>query len=194
MSATDKSWGKFLNPATLRTNLIAISLFITAFETFKASVIAKPESFFCIGFDENGLTISERYRSEVLSLSKSKLYASLLWLLDIEAIEQADIDAFNLVRAHRNELAHEPFAFLATHGRELDLSHFQTLLDLLRKIEKWWFLNVELATDPEMLPDGADPEEVIPGPIWSLQLLLDIALGNEPSEGYYYDGFMRNKA
>ncbi len=64
---------------------------------------------------------------------------------------------------------------------------------LLTKIEKWWFVNFELSIDPDMLPEGANPDEVIPGPIWSLQLMLDISLGNEPEEGYYYTAFKQAK-
>jgi hypothetical protein len=194
MSAADKSWEKFLHPGTLRTNLIAISLFITAYETFKARVIEKPETFFCDGFDENGLIISNSYQAEVLSKNKNKLYASLLWLKEQGGIEQSDIEEFDAVRVHRNELAHEPLTFLASHGRDFDISKFHTLVALLTKIEKWWVSYFELAVNPEMLPDGADPGEIVPGPIWSLQLLLDIALGNEPEEGYYYNAYMQRKA
>ena len=48
-----------------------------------------------------------------------------------------------------------------------------------------------MAINPEMVPDDVDPDEVIAGPIWSLQLMLDIALGNEPEEGYYYNEFTK---
>src|SRR5690348_3094171 len=194
MSPTDKSWEKFLHPETLRTNLIAISLFITAYETFKARVIEKPATFFCDGFDEHGPILGESYRSEVLSKNKSKLYASLLWIKEQGGVDQSDIDVFDSIRRHRNELAHEPLAFLASHGRDLDTSTFQLLVALLAKIEKWWVVYFELAINPEMLPDGANPDEIIPGPIWSLQLLLDVALGNEPEEGYYYRAFIQRRA
>lgn len=194
MSATDKSWEKFLHPETLRTNLIATSLFITAYETFKARVVEKPAAFFCNGFDEHGPILCESYRSEVLTKNKSKLYASLLWLKEKGGIDQSDIEDFDSIRRHRNELAHEPLAFLASHERNLDVSKFQLLVALLAKIEKWWIVYFELPINPEMLPDGGSPDEIIPGPIWSLQLLLDIALGNEPEEGYYYHAFMQREA
>jgi len=194
MTDTDKSWEKFLHPETLRTNLISISLFITAFEIFKARVIEKPETFFCNGYDENGPIISSKYTSDVLSKNKSKLYASLLWLKEMDAIEQSDIDLFDSIRKHRNEVAHEPLEFIALHTRDFDISKFQSLIALLRKIEVWWLINFEVAIDPDMLPEGADTNGIIPGPIWSLQLMLDIALGNEPEEGYYYNSFMQRKA
>lgn len=193
MAASSKSWEKFLHPETLRTNLIAISLFITAFETFKARVVEKPKTFFFDGIDENGIVVSANYRTEVLSRDKSPLYASLLWIKEQGGLVQSDLDDFDSIRRHRNELAHEPLAFLASHEREFDPTKFQLLVSLLVKIEHWWFSYFELAVNPEILPPGANIDEVVPGPVWSLQLLLDIALGNEPEEGYYYNEFMQRK-
>jgi len=193
MTDSNESWEKFLHPETLKNNLIAISLFITAFEMFKDRIVEKPEAFFTNGFDEDGFIIDERYKTEVLALSKSKLYASLLWLKKMEAIGLTDIVIFDSIRQHRNEVAHEPMVFLANAKRNFDFSKFRDLITLLTKIEKWWFLNFELSIDPDMLPEGANPDEVIPGPIWSLQLMLDIALGNELEQGYYYKVFAQTK-
>lgn len=53
MNTSQASWEKFLHPETLKGNLIAISLFITAFENFKDRVIEKPETFFSNGFNES---------------------------------------------------------------------------------------------------------------------------------------------
>lgn len=194
MTANDKSWKKFLCPKTLRKNLIASSLFITAFETFKTCVIEKPEIFFSNGFNERGVILGESYQSEVLGKNRSKLYASLIWIEEQGAIDKDDIDAFDSIREHRNELVHEPLAFVSSHERNLDLSKFTLLVDLFSKIEKWWFVYFEFALNPEMLPDGVNPDDVFSGPVLSLQLLLDIALGNEPEEGFYYNAFMQNKA
>lgn len=191
MSKTEDSWKKFLHPETLRGNLISIALFISAYEMFKESVIEKPKTFFSDGFDKNGPILSESYTQEILSKSKSPIYASLLWFKESDAIEDEDISKFENIKKHRNELAHELLAFVADSTRNLDNSKFTDLVDLLTKIEKWWFINFELGINPDMLPEGADPNEVIPGPIWSLQLMYDIALGNEPEEGIYYRNYMQ---
>lgn len=193
MADTNKSWEKFLNPEALKGNLIAISLFITAFEYFKENIIAKPEAFFTDSFDESGKNLDAKYSTDVLSKSKSKIFASLLWLKEVGAIEQSDIEIFDSIRRHRNEVAHEPMDFLANSERNLDVSMFQRLIELLIKIEKWWFINFELAIDPDMLPEGANPDDVIAGPVWSLQLMLDIALGNEPESGHYYNAFKQER-
>ncbi len=189
MEESRKSWEKFLQPETLRGNLIAISLYISAFEMFKGQIIEKPKTFFSDGFDQNGLIINEQYKSEVLSKSKSPFYASLLWFKEMEAIDDVDIEIFDGIRKHRNEVAHEIINFISDAKRNLDIKKFQELIALLSKIEKWWLINFEIAIDPHMVPNDVDPDEVIPGPIWSLQLMLDIALGNEPEEGYYYNEF-----
>jgi hypothetical protein len=180
------SWEKFLHPETLRANLLAISLFVAAFEKFKECVIEKPEAFFCDGFNKNGFIISERYKTEVLPRSKSPLHASLLWFKEMGAIDDSDIQAFDEIKSHRNEVIHELMDFLVDANRNFDPAKFKALVDLFGKIEKWWLINFEMAIDPEFLPDGATPEDVIPGVLMSLQLMLDIASGNEPQEGYYY--------
>lgn len=191
MNESTKSWEKFLHPESLKGNLIAISLFISAFEMFKDRVTEKPETFFSDGFDENGLIINDQYKSEVLSKSKSPLFASLLWFKEMGAIDDKDIETFDGIRKHRNEVTHELMSFLSDAERNMDAEKFQELVSLLSKIEKWWLINFEMAIDPDMVPDDVDPDEVIPGPIWSLQLMLDIALGNEPEEGYYYNEFTK---
>ncbi len=166
--------------------MLAISLFVAAFEKFKECVIEKPETLFCDGFNKGGFIISEKYKTEVLSKSKSALYASLLWFKEMGAIDDSDMQAFDEIKSHRNKVIHELMDFLADTNRNFDHTKFKALVDLFGKIEKWWLINFEMAIDPEFLPEGATPEDVIPGVLMSLQLMLDIALGNEPQEGYYY--------
>jgi hypothetical protein len=191
MEESRKSWEKFLHPEILRGNLIAISLFISAFEMFKEQIIKKPKTFFLDGFDQNGLIINKPYKSEVLSKSKSPLYASLLWFKEVGAIDDEDIDTFDGIRKHRNEVTHEIISFISDAKKNLDIEKFQKLIALLSKIEKWWLLNFEMAINPDMVPSDINPDEVIPGPVWSLQLMLEIALGNEPEDGYYYNEFFK---
>ncbi len=194
MATSTESWEKFLHPDTLKSNLLAISLFITAFENFKESVISKPISFFCNGFDENGYIVDKEHETAVLSLAKNKLSATLLWLKELEAIDHSDITKFNGIRKHRNEVAHETMAFLADADRDFDVTKFHDLIELFKKIETWWLIYFEASINPDLLPEGTDPNEVVSSSIWSLQLMLDIALGNEPEAGYYLKAFKEKAA
>jgi hypothetical protein len=187
-----QSWERFLNPESLRANLVAGSLFIAAFEMLKSSIIDRIRDFFSTGFNQSGPIIDEKYKTAVLSLNKSALYASLEWLKNMDAINDKDIEEFEKIKRCRNEIAHEFVNFLSA-GPTIDpLPLFPTMTALLSKIEKWWILNVEIPTNPDF--DGKDIYEngIIPGPIMTLRLLTDIALGSEEESKYYYK-FIKEK-
>ena len=107
------SWAKFLNPEILKSNLIAASLFLAAFEMLRSSVISPIRDFFSCGFDQNGPIVDPKYETKVLSLDKSPLRASLLWLKDMDVISLDDMLIVDRIREHRNQLAHELMKFVA---------------------------------------------------------------------------------
>jgi len=186
------SWERTLHPETLKTNIITASIFSMAFEMLKSSIIEKIEGFFTNGFDENGMIVSPEYKEKVLSLNRSPLYASLKWLQDMGAIDDEDLKRFEHIKRCRNTLAHEMLTF-ASSGVDFDVAEsFEKMVGLLRKIEIWWFENLEMAIDPEAYPEDLDLEQVIPGPVWSLQMLIDVALGPEEEARKYYDHFFAN--
>lgn len=71
--SVEKQWENFLTPAVTPERLIAVSLYITAYEVLKESIIGRIKDFYCIGFDAEGLTISPNYQKNVLSLNKRVL-------------------------------------------------------------------------------------------------------------------------
>jgi hypothetical protein len=186
------SWERALHPETLKTNIITASIFSMAFEMLKRSIIEKIEGFFTNGFDENGMIVSPEYKEKVLSLNRSPLYASLKWLQDMGAIGDEDLEKFEHIKRCRNTLSHEMLTF-ASSGVDFDVAEaFEEMVGLLRKIEIWWFENFEMAIDPDAYPEDLDLEQVIPGPVWSLQMLIDVALGPEEEARKYYDHFVAN--
>lgn len=190
---TNHSWERFLNPESLRANLIVGSLFITAFEMLKDSMIDHIKSFFSTGFNQSGLIIGEKYKTEVLSLNRSPLYASMEWLKKMSVIDDNDIKEFEKIKKCRNELAHEFANYLST-GPVIDpLPIFPSMIELLSKIEKWWIINVEIPTNPDMDGKEIEEEDIIPGPIMTMRLLIDIALGSEEESKYYFNEFMKRK-
>ncbi|MGM0589440.1 MAG: hypothetical protein ACQETE_13545 [Bacteroidota bacterium] len=190
MSDSKKSWEKFLNPESLKSNLIYISLFITSFELFKDRVKELPLNFFAKEYDQNGPKESKKYKNEVKSRSNYLTEASLLWLAELGAIEKEDIDAYHKIRKHRNECVHDLNKFLAEVDKEFDANLFAELIELFAKIEKWWIVEIDIPTNPfHSSPRPTENDEVIPGSVIMLQLIHDIATGNEPEEGYYYEKF-----
>lgn len=185
-----QSWEEFLNPEVTRPRLIAASIYIAGFEALKDSVVGRIRDFFWTGFDESGDKIDPKYQSDVLARNRSPSYASLEWLKEMHAIDDGDLAAFDRVKACRNTLAHKLFSTLGSEGLPPDFEQcFNDMVALLRKIEVWWITNVEIPTNPDY--DGQDIDEggIVPGPVMSIQLLWDIALGDDERSRFYYNEF-----
>jgi len=186
-----ESWERFLNPESLRGNLILASLYIATFEILKNSIIGRIKDFYSAGFDENGKIIDHRYESEVLTKNRSLVYASLMWLKDSNVINDEDIALFNRVKEFRNAVAHE-IARMLSEGLPSEFpERFSEMGHLLNKIEIWWIINVEITTDPNLFDQGIEESEIIPGPIASLKMMINIALGSEDEAKAYYDEFIK---
>jgi hypothetical protein len=133
----------------------------------------------------------ENYKQKVLSRNRSPLYASLDWLKESGAITEEDIESLNEIKDCRNQLAHDLLEGL-TKNNVPDLeSRFSSMLELLHKIEVWWIVNVELATNPDFYDKEVDENEILTGPVMMLKILIDVALGDEKESSYYYNEFLR---
>jgi len=187
------SWERFLKPENLKNNMIILSFFVTSYEILKDSIIERIRSFYTNGFDEEGRIIGNKYCTEVMSLNRSPLYASLEWLKKMEAIDENDIKQFNEIKDCRNELVHGIVNYL-TKGSNIDpISLFPKIISLLEKIEKWWILNVEIEINPDLNDKEIDEKGIVPGTVITLRVLADIALGNEKEANHYFDNFEKQK-
>jgi hypothetical protein len=196
-----ESWERFLNPDELRPTLMLSSIYISTFEILKDVIISRIKDFYWHGFNESGDIIDPKYQSDVLAKNSSPLYASLLWLKEAEAITDSDIELFNQIKKRRNDIAHEMFRMLS-EGLPVDFAErFNDMVSLISKIEKWWIINVELETGPIVLDsedklvevniDDIDLDGIIPGPIASLRMLIDIAIGTDEQSRYYFNEFIK---
>jgi hypothetical protein len=188
-------WERFLNPKELRPNLILASLYIAAFEILKKSIIERIRDFYITGFDENGWIIAPEYLQQVLSKDKSTTYASLKWLLESQAINDDDIEKFNKVKECRNLLVHEITKFLSKGLPPEFPICFNSMVTLLDKIERWWIINVEIPLNSDLAEkaEGIDENGIVPGPILSLRLMVNVALGSDENANDYLNEFKKNK-
>ncbi len=135
MNYSTRKLEDFLNPEVLRTKLITASMYLTAFELLKDGIIDRVKAFYITGFDENETEVSTAYNTEVLSLNKSHLYASLLWLKRQGAIDDDNLAAFESIKTCRNGVAHELQRIVAGDTEVAFVEHFHALISLLRKIQ-----------------------------------------------------------
>jgi hypothetical protein len=174
-----RAWAKFLNPEVLRGNLIAASIFLAAFEILRTSIIDQIRSFFTHGFDQDGWIVDEDYQAKVLSLDKSPLRASLLWLKEMSVLDDADIASVDHIRQHRNELAHSLPKFLGTPDAEINMPLLGKMYELVAKIDRWWIREVDLPTKPDYDGREVADEDMISGNMFSLQLMIHVATGGD---------------
>ncbi|MBK9106384.1 MAG: hypothetical protein IPL92_17930 [Saprospiraceae bacterium] len=195
MNNKSLEWDNLLNPKIVKQNLIIASIYISAFELFKDTIVDRIREFYSHGFDDMGLILSDDYKLKVLSKNKSPIYGSLYWLQEMDAIDKNDINIFEASKNLRNSLVHK---FHKIHSEGLPdgvIECFQNLVSLFGKIEKWWMINIEAEIDSEMqdaLKD-ADLDSIVSGPLLSIRLLIDIALGSEQEANYYYNEFKKNQ-
>ncbi len=154
------------------------TMFITTFEILRNSIVDRIRDFYSIGWSEEDSTVSGEYGAKVLARNKNAVYASLNWLLEHQAIDDEDIKTFEILKKTRNLLAHQLFAVVTGQAESSHTDQFQVLVELLRKIEVWWVINVEIPINPDYADAEVAEEGIVPGAILSLQMLLEVAGGN----------------
>lgn len=178
MSTHEERWERFLDPEVVRPSLFMATMFITTFEILKNSIVDRIRDFYSIGWSEEGSTVSAEYKTKVLSRDKSPVYASLKWLHEHDVISDDDLETFEQLKNTRNLVAHQLFDIVTGQTESNHTEQFQVLVELLRKIEVWWVVNVEIATDPDYADAEIDEGGIVPGAILSLQMLLEVVGGN----------------
>ena len=187
-NSTQKAWLKFLNPTTLRDNLVRASMFLAAFEMLKNSVIHRLRGFMCHEYDDaNQLVDSDQYREDVLSRHRSDFAASFEWLIEHGAVDADDQELAQRIRKHRNLIGHELPKIIASSEHELDLELFSDLFELVAKIDRYWLRELEIPCnsdfdhlDPYEIPDS----EITSGNMIFLGMMRDIAIGETGDEMY----------
>lgn len=171
-------WERFLDPDVVRPSLFLATMFVTTFEILKDSVVDRIKDFYNSGFDQTGPIVSPEYQEKVASRNKSVLYASLDWLKEYEVIDDHDLKTFEKLKKTRNQLAHQLFDVVTGQVESDHRAQFEVLIELLRKMEVWWVINVEIATNPDYDGQEIDTQGIVPGAILSLQMLIQVATGN----------------
>ena len=185
------SWLKFLDPESLKRNLIRGSLYLTCYEMLKESVVEQPRAFICMGLtDDTKDEVCAEYKADVLTLAKDPLIASALWFRERGAISDDDVSMLRRLRDHRNQIAHELLRFLATVEAEVKMEFFDEIYYLVQKIDKWWIQEIEIPANSEY-DNRHFTEEELDGVksmrMFFMPLLIQLANGKEDNIRALYE-------
>ena len=178
MSESNERWEKFLDPEFVKPSLFMATMFITTFEILRDAIVDRVKDFYAAEWSTEGATYSENYQEQVLDKNKSPVYASLMWLKEVDAINGSDLEAYEQLKRTRNLLAHQLFDVVTGQVESKHQEQFEMLVALLRKIEVWWVVNMEIPSNPDFDGEEIDVDGIVPGSILSLQMLLEVVSGN----------------
>jgi len=159
---------KFLSADRIRINLLLTSLYLTAFEILKNSIIEGTRDFFIEerqmadeevqkwknalndedfqdivgGAQRRYIKEADKYIEEIgikpTERDRRGLIPSSQWLQKMGVLEEGEIQAIRKIRDHRNEIAHELPNLLIGEDFEVDLNHFQQIGEILHKVNVFW--------------------------------------------------------
>lgn len=198
MSEAKDRWAEFLNPDVVRTKFVAMGLFMVAHEMLLDAVKDRPLSFFADTWSaDGGWQQSNDYRREILERDpKGKndvLRGSLAWLREMEAIDDADLASVREFTDARNVIAHELRDVIGGGAMPDFAGLFPRLIELVAKIDRWWTVNVDIATDPELAGQDIDEDGVMPGSLLIMQILGRVALGEDKEAWELYRAFVQTE-
>jgi hypothetical protein len=187
----NRDYNALLNPDVLRPSLIAVALFVLAYESFRERAIQHVRMLYWCGIDGSGHKYKEDdYRADILSRSRSPFHASLDWYREMGALDAIDLASVETLRKSRNRLVHQLMEIVGTNDLASELTGFAELARIYRKVEVWRVVNIELAGDPEWEGKEINEEEIMPGPILMMQMLTDVALGEKELAAKHYSEFV----
>jgi hypothetical protein len=147
---------------------------LAAYEILIDSIVDQLRTFF---LGVQGLTPAsedeDEYQNHVLTRHKERLTASCLWLQECGVIGSEDLTTIEQIRIHRNEIAHELPHFIVDDSRNIDVSHFSAIRDLVARIDTWWIREVHLTINADPIDTG-QVTEIKSGQIMLLDYLLDV--------------------
>jgi hypothetical protein len=171
-----------LTPAVVRGRLIRAGLFSLGYELLEVAIIGRLKDFYA-DFTDADLRPGPDYRDKVLALDPrgkfDALRGSLAWLVASDVISENEADTFWAVKAARNLVAHELAQIVGGSKPGSFDQLFNDMLSLLNKIQRWWVINLDVDTDPDWDGVEIDPNEVTHGSTIIMQILVDVALGDD---------------
>lgn len=124
-----------LKPSHIRSTLAFAGLYQIVHEQIKRAVLDDVRDYYWNGIDVSGDIYDEpSYREQVLSrCPKNKFRASLLWLVNLDAITLAEADRLDDIYAHRHALSHELVKYIVDPAFDPDVESFAAIHRILIK-------------------------------------------------------------
>ncbi|HVU61242.1 MAG TPA: hypothetical protein VHD58_06260 [Mycobacteriales bacterium] len=170
-----------LAPERIQATLGFAGLYQITHELIKTAVLEEVRAFYWRGI-ENGSDVYDEaaYSTQVLAKApNSRFRASLLWLVDCDAITLPQADRLEEIHAHRHDLSHELIKYIVDPEFEPDIELLIEATATLRAIRRFW---TSIEKDIGSFEDfgDVDIDEVVPLSLYVLQMCIDAYIAGLP--------------
>ncbi len=141
--------------------MLECAFVIASYERFCSFLIESVKSFYDPLAIFSTPTKTPNYDSKVRPLAKSEVAACLQWFIDNGAVHQEAQTLLTRMNDHRNVIAHELPRQMFDHSCSQDLQLLSEFLELERTLHRWWVLNVEIPTDPDLVGKEVNSDEIL---------------------------------
>jgi hypothetical protein len=170
-----------LRPERIRATLGFAGLYQMTHELIKVAVLDDVHQFYWRGIEDGVMVYDDlAYAENVLSRApKDKFRASLLWLVEGDAITRAQADRLDDIYAHRHDLSHELLKYIVDPDFEPDTELLTDALTILKAIRRFW---TSIEKDIGSFEDFGDVnlDEVTPLSLSLLQTCIDAYVAGLP--------------
>lgn len=177
----------FADPSHVNTRLHQVSLFLVAWETLRSAAIERVKGFFTDSWslDEDGQMIgdpSPEYNERVISKNpKDEFHATCLWLKELNAFDDTDLEIIALARKHRNQITHGIVDFITKSEQVISRDALHGIYGVVKKLDIWWLTEIDMATQEGFSDEdyqAAREGKAVGGYSMLLELILPIFDGN----------------
>ncbi len=173
-----------LRPERIRATLGFAGLYQMIHELIKTAVLDEVREFYWRGIEDGVVVYDEQTYAEnvLVRAPKNKFRASLLWLVEGDAITLAQADRLDDIYAHRHDLSHELIKYIVDPDFEPDVELLTDALTILKSIRRFWTsVEKDIGSFEEF--GDVDLDEVTPVSLAVLQMCIDAHVaGLPPSE------------
>jgi hypothetical protein len=173
-----------LRPERIRATLSFAGLYQIIHELIKTAVLEEVREFYWRGIEDGIVVYDEQAYAEnvLVRVPKNKFRASLLWLVECDAITLGQADRLDDIYVHRHDLSHELIKYVVDPDFEPDVELLTDALTILKSIRRFWTkIEKDIGSFEEF--GDVDLDEVTPLSLAVLQMCIDAYVaGLPPSE------------
>lgn len=110
---------------------------------------------------------------------KNVFINTLDWIKNLDAISEKEFNKILEIRDDRNKIGHELLDLLLNDFEVDMIGNFIELINICKKIDKWWINNIEIPIAGDDIAPGYDENGVMSGNWLLCEMLIDTIYGNK---------------